>query len=168
MSRKQAPYLTWWGATTPTTGVTLSAFTWVGIAFQVTIPLRLYGFRWYAALTNPVDAVVCWDIGVSHPILTAVRFKYAGTPIADNWTYQYVRPHELLEVGHTYYACVQAWVQYFRTPSASAHLPVTRNNIIMMQGFQTTAANPAEASITTNTNANGLDIIAQDPDVVGG
>jgi len=37
--------------------------------------------------------------------------------------------------------------------------PVTHNGIQLRQGWQTTSLVPEEATLTTNTNANGIDIL---------
>lgn len=75
----------------------------------------------------------------------------------NNWLQCWIRPVLTLPADQ-YQVAVLVNTDYQRTNTALAS-PVTHNGITFKHSWQTTSVYPPGATLTLNTNANGVDIL---------
>lgn len=153
-----AKALSWWGSTAPPTGVNVTVGTYVGVTFEVTERKKLQGFRLY---TNPQTDVnnhwaLLWDMNT--PLWCARSWYPLNSNNGAFWFQTWVTSRIFLETTSTYRLAVLLHTQYFRQNTALV-TPVTHNGITYIGSFQTTSIDPTLATISGNTNANGVDIL---------
>lgn len=151
--------LTWWGATVPPTRVTLAASTFIGVAFNVAVPGRIFGFSTYLTSADNNDQ---WAVLWNHDTQKLQRVKEffnIAQGASNGWRNTWVRPTFRAVPGTNYYLGVLMGTAYFRQVAALA-TAVTHNSIQFTNGWQSTAIDPLGVT-TLNTNANGVDILFQ-------
>ena len=152
----------WWGATTPATGPVGTATTYVGMTMRFTANGRIFGFRYYR---DPIvlnsRQVLFFDYSNGN-FLGACSFKEVAWS-ANGWQNVWVRPSIRVSSSvDRYRLAVLFWgAHYFRSNTALSGGPVTHNAIQMIDGWQTTNADPASATLSTNTNVNAVDVLFQ-------
>jgi hypothetical protein len=153
----------WWTSTVPPTAVALAAESYVGVTFNVAVAGRLFGFRAYllTGVFAPAWGVL-WDTTTGSIVYARHFFQQSVAP-GPIWYQQWMRPTLRMVLGHNYRLAVLMGGQYARQNAALVG-PVTHTNIQFVNSFQSTAIEPHQATIVTNTNANGVDVLFQ-PDV---
>jgi len=149
----------WWGAGVPVTEVTLSAFTYIGITFTTDVPGRLFGARLFEVTETSPHWCLLWQTNDTGNVLAAKTFRLDVAPVSD-WRQTWFRPVVRIVNGMTYRLCVLSSQRYKRTTNALTS-PVTHNHIQFLKGWQTTSLVPPQATITENSNANGVDVLFQ-------
>lgn len=149
----------WFGSTAPTTKNVGTASTWVGGVFDFAGPGRIFGFRAYRlAGADQCPVAALWT---GFQLLRAYNFRDV-TVGADGWTQCWIRPSFRINVSTSYaIAILFPGGHYSRTNTRFASGPVTVNGIVRSLGFQSTVLAPWTTSFTSNTNANGIDILWQ-------
>lgn len=90
--------------------------------------------------------------------LAGLSFGAAATP---KWHHLWFGKPIRIVVGDTYrLAAVFVGGGFYRT-NAALTSPVTRNGIQFLNSWQTTSLDIGNAILTTNTNANALDVLFQ-------
>jgi hypothetical protein len=152
----------WWGATAPPTTVALGAVTWIGTTFQVTTALRMCGFRTYSPAFRSGDRFgLLWDTA-GPTILRLTAWKDGSAGSSNLWEQTWLQRWAHLATGHTYALAVRSDADYFRH-TAQLTSPVTIGSVKFIAGFQTTVIDPLTVTLTTNTNANGVDLLYYAP-----
>jgi hypothetical protein len=150
----------WWGATAPPNRVAIGASTYVGVAFHVTVPGRVMGFRAFIEQsTNNRHWGFLWDAN-NQKIISAWSFFDRGNTLTAQWLQKWERPSFRPVVNQQYLMAVKLSLAYYRH-TAQLSAPVTANHITFESGFTTTALGPPETGTTPTTNANGVDILFQ-------
>lgn len=155
------PKSSWWAATTPTTQVTLSAFTWVGIEFEVTQTTYVYGLRTFInnGGIDELDLGVLWNQDTRIFYAAHAFYQAAGfSPPHNAWMQLWFGKRVKIFAGNTYRAAVVRDSTYDRTPNALTS-PVTHGRITLAHGWQSTAIAPWAATLTLTAHANGVDIL---------
>ena len=147
----------WWSAVVPTNNVVLAAATWIGGSFTINVPGRIFGMRFYCDRVNdPPRLGVIWI--QSTGLEVAARQFRADKPVALGWMNCWLHPTVRIDTTQNYYVAVLKYHAYLRSNAALA-VPVTHGNIKFNSSFQTTAIDPPVATLTSNTNANGVDLL---------
>lgn len=156
------PDLSWWNST-PTTGPTGTATTWVGIQFTVDVSCKLTGLAFYDgfAAPNTVAGDYCFGQAFTNGSggnpLCIGKFV-AKTSLSNRWNFIWFHPQPILSTGVTYFAAVlYCGGGFFRNNNFLPAPGTLRNHIRMMASFQSTALDLVSAAITTNLNANAVD-----------
>lgn len=150
----------WFGANAPTTLNVGTAATWVGGVFDFGVNGRVFGFRAYRLAGSDVAPVVVW-FDTSGELLRATSFRDIVIG-ADGWQQTWLRPSHRINTAHTYRLFVLfPQGHYSRNNAAFASGAVTHSNITRSAGFQSTNIAPWLTTLTTNTNANGIDVLWQ-------
>lgn len=148
---------TWWGVTIPNVTVTLSTYTYIGVAFQVTVDGWLYGLSHYWPVNHPARHAYCVNINNSDDYRVVDNF--GGPPkTLPKWQNTWFRKRMALTAGTTYRAGMLQWIQYNRL-TGGLTAPVTRGHITFLNSFQSTGINPIDVAPTTNSNQNGIDVL---------
>jgi hypothetical protein len=155
-----AQAVSWWTASAPVTFVSLSATSWIGVTFKLTALGRIAGMRMYipSGETAPAWGVI-YDLNNFSP-LRAVVFRQDVTPPVNGWMNAWFRPWLRINTTDSYRVMIQQGGGYSRTNTALAST-VTHNHVSFLNSFQSTSLYPPGATITTNTNANGVDVLFQ-------
>lgn len=150
----------WWGSTAPPTEVTATTPTWVGITFWITVPGRIFGFREYVVAGQDGNSrVFLWT---PEPITQRSYVFRPRVTGANGWQQCWIQPTYRPPINTDLrLAVLYPAGQYFRQVNALSPSPITRNGIQFRQGWQTTSLVPETATLTTNLNANGIDILFQ-------
>lgn len=90
--------------------------------------------------------------------LRLVPMHLASDSPANEWLQAWFRPWLRVDTTSVYRVAVLCVSGYQRQNSALTS-SVVHNSIRFLSSFQTTSINPVGASITSNTNANGVDIL---------
>jgi len=147
----------WW-STVPPTGPNGTAATWVGLQFHVSKSLRLAGFRVFVDSTEDGNyRVFLWDKD-SFEVLRSTNFRIRLSS-GNAWHQTWFRPWLTLQTGHTYRFCVMFSHGHFYRTNSILTSAIDHGGIAMENGFQTTSLDPVGASLTLNTNANGIDLL---------
>lgn len=159
---KRKPAGNWWGPTVPTTGPTGASTTWVGNVFKLTVPGRLAGIRLYDAVSSTGDtwlaAIV--DDSISPTKYVAAAHLLPTASQAARWHHLWFRPWVRIDTTHTYWvAAIFRGGGFFRTNNALSGGPVTHSGIQLINGFQSTTLSLADVALTTNANANAVDVM---------
>lgn len=150
----------WWGATVPTTGPTGTAATWVGVTCRFGVAGRVAGFRFYVPTGND-GAMRCslWDF----PLTTQHRAAWArersdtsGPGWQQVWFPKWLRV--TLDPFEYRVAVLFPSGGFFRNNTVLGG-SVVHNNIRYVASFQSTSLVPELAAISTNTNANAVDVL---------
>jgi hypothetical protein len=150
----------WWSTTTPATFVALAAITWIGTTANFTSSGRLAGVRVWNPSGDPQPRIgLIWD-ATTLKCLRSVVFRQDVTIAVDTWLQAWFRPWFRVDTTHGYRVAILMGGG-FRRNNAALVSPVTANGIQLLNSFQSTSVSPADASITTNTNANGVDFLFQ-------
>ncbi len=154
------PAVSWWGATAPPTFVSLGAATYIGVGFQITVAGRIMGMRLYleGGWGNSKWGLL-WDQDAI-ALQRVARFRMDGADPGTVWRQAWFRPWFRPTIGTNYRIAVMMANAYGRHNTQLAS-PVTNNGLKFISSFQSTAINPVVVSITTNTNANGVDVLFQ-------
>lgn len=158
--RKQSN--SWWGSTVPTTGPTGAATTWVGQVLKFTVPGRINGIRLYDAVSATGDTFLAAivDDTLSPSKYVATKALYPTASQAARWHDLWFHPWVRVDTTHTYWVAVlYRGGGFFRTNSALAAGAVTHNDVQFINGFQSTTLSLADVALTTNTNANAVDVL---------
>lgn len=151
------PKVSWWGLTQPPTLVTVTTPTWVGVQFDLAAPTRVWGMRVF--MTGPSSLyrwALIWSFTTSE--LFAMKLFHTNPGIRpNNWLQCWIRPVLNLPADQ-YQLAVVVNSDYGRQNSALGS-PVTRNGITFKHSWQSTTVYPPSATLTLNTNANGVDIL---------
>jgi hypothetical protein len=138
--------------------VTLSAFTYIGITFKVGVAGRLFGIAMYER--GGVGSAY-WGI-VTHEsdsvVVAAKHFDQSAMHAGGGWRRAWLHKAPRLVVGDFYRVAIIRNNEYQRTVGALA-APVTHSDITYQSSWQTTSISGPLASISTNTNANGIDVM---------
>jgi hypothetical protein len=146
-----------WGTTVPASLITLAASTYVGMAVEFLSPGRIFGARVYWINTNAQDMwVIIWDNTLGN--IVVAKNMPLHVPTSTGWRNCWIHPTYRVTVGNIYRIAVLMGGSYRRQNTALAS-PVTVGPLKAWSSFQTTSANPLAASISSNTNANGVDIM---------
>ena len=149
----------WW-AGAPPTFVSIAAATYVGVTFIPGVAGRIMGL---AIFLDASDNTQHWAILEDHT-LQSTRAARSFFPIQQGasagWRNLWLRPSIRVIVGHQYRLHCLTNGSYHRQ-NAALTSPVTHNNLQFINSFQTTAIDPVVVTITTNTNANGVDVLFQ-------
>ena len=149
---------TFFGATQPATNVTITAFTWVGVDFNVTVDGWLYGFRFLDPTRAAMATIgLVWDAFNGWPGWGVKGFFNANSPNAD-WNQTWIRPRVRMLAGNSYRLGILARGSYKRTANGLSS-PVTHGHLKFSASWQTTAIWPPVATITTNANLNAVDLL---------
>lgn len=153
----------WWtGLSTSTSRISLSTITWIGAIFTVTSDVRLMGARINVppSLTpQPVYAI--WELYSNEFIrIGGNKLPAIADPVNEKWCNHWYLPRGTLNHTKTYCIAVQMYSTYIRKGSYLT-APITRNGITFQSGFQSTAVAPWLATITSNTNANAVDVLVE-------
>lgn len=152
------PDVNWWGNTAPPTGPNGTAATWVGIQFTMTAEGWIEGIRWFVDSSEDGNYVAqLWDKD-SFVILAAVAGRVRATS-GNAWQQAWIRPRVHVTVGPVYRLAVRFDHGKFYRQNSLLTSQVTRNNIGFQNGFQSTALDPDGATLTLNSNANGIDVL---------
>lgn len=148
----------WWGSTTPPNGPFATANTWVGVEMQFTVDGIVAGFRAFRPGGMAGPYAIFWS-NEGPELLVAYTFKdVAITP--DTWQNLWFRPYLRIDTAKTYrLAVMYPGGQYSRQTGILTVPGVVHNQIRFTLGFQTTSLYPPTATISTNTNANGVDAL---------
>lgn len=150
----------WWSLATPVTHVVLAARSYVGATFQFTAPGRICGFSAYVSSgTTPPNWGIIWDTNTGKVVRSA-PFRQDVTAPNNVWFQTWMRPWLRIDTSHGYRLIVLMGNGYQRTNTALG-TGVTHGVITMANCFQSTAIDPSGTTITTNTNANGVDVLFQ-------
>lgn len=153
-----APAVNWWGSTAPPTGPNGTAATWVGIQFVVTVDGWIEGFRFFVDNSEDGNYVgQLWDKD-TFVILGAVGARVRATT-GNAWQQVWIRPRIPVSTASVYRVAFRYDHGKFYRQNTLLTSQVTRNNIGFQNGFQSTALDPDGASITLNSNANGIDVL---------
>jgi hypothetical protein len=152
--------VSWWGAAAPPTVVSLAATTYIGVGFTTTVPGRMVGIRQYlnGGWGNSKWGIL-WNQDTDQ-LMAVGRFRMDGSDPSPAWRQTWLRPWVRLVPGTIYRIACLMTTTYLRH-NAFLAAPVTVNGIKFFSSFQSTAINPVLVSVTTNTNANGVDILFQ-------
>lgn len=158
----QAPVGNWWGNATPGASVTLSAGTYIGAEFQIDTDMWLYGFRAYPGGINPgVFTATIWNVdGPDQSWRSACFDTRSSITRPSPWWQVWIRPRMKLYAVSTYRFAILHFSGYNRTVNTFTAGPVTRGHFTFTKGFQSTSIFPPLATITTNNNANAVDVLA--------
>ncbi len=152
--------VSWWDSTTPPTNVALAAASWVGVGFQLGRTGRIAGMRqWVESGVSSVRWGLIWN-STTGKLLTVAAFRSDVALPVNAWYQTWFRPWVRINTSDNYRIAVLMYTGYHRTGAALV-VPVTHNGVQFISSFQTTALDPVAAAITTNTNANGVDILFQ-------
>lgn len=163
MSRNHGdPASSWWGNTAPPTVVALGAVTWTGIFFTVTAALRIAGFRVYSPGSRTGNRFAMLWNQTDDSIMSVYCWKDGTSPASPSWEQAWCRPWQHCVTGKTYGLAVRNDQDYYRH-NAFLGTPVTVGKITFVSSFQSTAIDPMTVSLTTNTNANGVDVLYYSP-----
>lgn len=151
---------TWWLGAVPPTGPTGTATTWVGVTVEFTVNGRLAGLARYDNTVsdgNTVGWVFDFDANIN---MRAVMFRPRASTAGNAWHQVWFRPWLRIILGHRYYiGCIYPGGNFFRFNTRLATPPRTVNNIAYWSSWQSTAVYPFGSAITTNTNANAIDVL---------
>lgn len=152
----------WWTTVTPTTGPTGTAATWVGVTLAFTAALRVAGFRCYRDSGDTTDHVaLLWHASSGTPVAATV-FK-EGTQGAAGWNQVWLRPWFRPIVNDDYrLAILYPAGKLFRINNQLNAGAITRSHIEFGNSFQSTAIAPYNVGVTTNVNANAVDVLTYD------
>lgn len=150
----------WWGAATPTAHVSLGALSYVGVTLQFAVPGRIAGYRVYMSSgTSGAFWGILWDVTSGH-VVRVWNFRKDVTIPSNAWYQTWFRPWVRIDTTHGYRLAVLQGNGYQRTASALGS-GLAHGNITMLNSFQSTSIDPSSVSLTTNTNANGIDVLFQ-------
>lgn len=150
----------WWQAANPATGPLGTGAQWVGVTFSLLVAGRIAGIRFYVATGN--DAAQRCSL-FDFPVTTEHRCVWARERVskaAAGWQQVWFRPWLRVTLDpYQYRAAVLFPAGGFFRNNAVLGGPIVHNNIQFANSFQSTSLIPELAAITTNTNANGIDIL---------
>jgi hypothetical protein len=104
-------------------------------------------------------AVLATDVAAE---IVAAKSFLNDVPSVSKWVQAWIRPTYRVEVGPIYRLAV-CFIggHFFRNSNTLLSAPVTNNNITFNDSFQTTSLDIAGTAITTNKNANAVDVLFQ-------
>lgn len=140
----------------PPNFVSLGARTWIGVDFTINVPGRMFGARVYCFAGDGGGHIAMLLDNTGKPL--AVQHFWVS-PLPVGWLQLWFRPVIRYSTTITYRLYVLMSNGYQRSTSGLASPPVTSNNVSLYRGVQTTSIYPPSVSPTTNTNANGVDIL---------
>jgi hypothetical protein len=151
----------WWGATHPATGPVGTSTTYVGQNLDFTADGRIFGFRAYRENGSGDSGwALFWNL--SGALLKAIEFRDVSITGGDRWQNAWCHPTVRIDPAEHYFVVVLfSGGHYFRTNSIITGGGVTHGHIVFGDGFQTTNINPPRTTATSNTNANGVDVLFQ-------
>lgn len=154
----------WWEANVPPTQVTTSAFTYIGGIFVPQTDGNVWGIRCYLDGIFPAPYTsLFWEFN-SQQCIAVNQFSQKSWPGSINGWNQLWFPKRIPVSGGTQYraAVLLTPGHYYRWNS---HLGsgLIQNGIQYLNGFQSTSIYPPTSTITTNTNANGVDLLFAPP-----
>jgi|SRR5689334_4592507 len=160
------PQAGWWdGHTLPTTGPTGTTTTWVGNTLKFTKTGRVFGISYYDGTGGASSE--SYAIGVlvaDQPVYPEVgRSQMLVMAPNQSAKFMHIWFHKPLRIDTTTLwrvAVLYLGGGFYRTNNALT-TPVTRNNIQLINGFQTTSLDIASSILTTNANANAVDVLFQ-------
>jgi hypothetical protein len=130
------------------------------VGFKLTVAGRLCGMRqWIPSGVSVVRWGILWNSSTGK-ILRAYDFNGAVTLPSNNWMNLWFRPWVRINTTDNYRVAMLVGTAYHRTNTALT-VPVTNNGIQFISSFQSTTIDVVAATLTTNTNANGVDVLFQ-------
>lgn len=157
------PAASWWANNAPTNGPISTGGIWVGSIIEFLTDGRLNGFRFYRSNgdSNTHFALLMGHQEESGRLWVAAPFMDVQAPAA-GWQQTWLRPWFRVKPNVDYRLIIFSnGAAYHRTPNAFAGGPVDHGDIRFINGFQSTALAIATISVTTNNNANGVDVLFQ-------
>lgn len=155
----------WWsGHANPTTGPTGTASTWVGNLVQFTAPGRVFGLQFFdgtGAGEGQYSYGVLLPDSPTHVDRAKMVLLYMTPGQVATWQHAWFSKPLRVTTGRDYrLAFMYLGGGFFRTNAALASA-VTRNQVQFKFGFQTTSLDISGAGLTSNTNANAVDVLFQ-------
>lgn len=140
--------------------MSLGASTYIGVGFRLAVAGRIAGIRAYigSGVLQPEWGLI-WNIDAPGAI-RVYHFRQDVSAPAGGWMNTWFRPWVRYAIGDTLRVAVLMGQAYRRNNGALAS-PVTHSDITYIASFQTTAINPILVSPSSNTNANGVDVLFQ-------
>lgn len=157
----------WWdGHAAPAAGPIGTSTTWAGVSIKFTVPGRVFGLQLYdaSAGTSPFFGstymVLISDGPGAGDKWTMAGLSFGGT-VAAKWHHLWLpKPYRVVTTDTYRLAGVFLGGGFYRT-NAALTSAVTRNGIQFLSSWQTTSLDIGNATLTTNTNANALDVLFQ-------
>lgn len=149
----------WWGASTPVTTPAGTTNTYVGVELEFDVPGRVMGFRVWRP-TGHVSGGFVLFFTATHELLVAKQLFDDVQPAA-GWKQCWIRPTYRISTTESY--CV-AWYCAgggWKRTNTIITSDVVHNNIRFKRSFQSTSIDVVNVVRTTNTNANGVDVLFQ-------
>lgn len=154
---KQA--VSWWGTTTPATTPSGSTNTYVGLWLQFDVPGRVAGFRvWRPSSSNSAGYALLFSGG--HELFRAKAFRDASLP-SSGWQNAWCNPWYRVDTTVDYYLAVYVKGGGWKRDNTALIGDVIHNGIRMKASFQSTSLDVVNVTLTTNNNANGVDVLFQ-------
>lgn len=152
-----AQSVSWWGATNPGTNVALGAASWVGGTFTTSVAGRVNGFRTYLGSGQSLNGLAAiWDANTGQLYRCVALSGYNGG--TGGWAQVWMRPwfYWATSVGLRVGVLMQNEYSRHATFLGTG---LTHGNITFLNSWQSTSITPWGTTLTTNANANGIDLL---------
>ena len=133
--------------------------TWIGARIQFTVDGRVQGIRQYIAPRSSMsNLLVLMDYTTRRNYLLATKWENS-VGFTQRWVNSWIHPNFRITIGHDYAIFALAYSPTFSRSAGALTSPVTNSGITFVSGFEIATLDLQTATLTPNTNANGVDVL---------